>query len=249
MPETTEDTLIRVFRRYFCDHERVLAQRHNVVVNHEKKERNARQWFYSLSKPIFNKEWKEEETERMKEYTGDHWQHFFDTITGTRQETDQSRQTNTASNMHSTYAETALNVSGQENDAAILYEAVSGATLAPFVSPDVVRRQHCPRLIHFSRKIRMTGCIDNVENHGGTIQGLVGNFCDFGCDGNSSLLFQIARIHETRQGFGGRWVITLFGCHQQLVNHGCLAMIDVGNNGHIANHLTSKGFEIRVHWS
>ena len=43
--------------------------------------------------------------------------------------------------MQPTYAETALNVSGQENDAAILYEAASGATLAPFVSPDVVRRQ------------------------------------------------------------------------------------------------------------
>ena len=142
MPETTEDTLIRVFRRDFCNHERVLAQRHNVVVNHEKMERNARQWFYYVSKPIFNKEWKEEETERMKEYTGDHWQHFFDTITGIRQETEQSRQTNTASNMHSTHSETALFVSGQQNDAGILLEAASGATLTPpFVSPDVVRRQ------------------------------------------------------------------------------------------------------------
>ena len=95
----------------------------------------------------------------------------------------------------------------------------------------------------------MAGCIDNVENHGETVQGLVGNSCDFGCDGNSSLLSKSPESMTTRQGFGGRWVITLFGCHQQLVYHGCFAMIDVGNSGHIANPLTSKGFEIHVHRS
>mmetsp|Transcript_8006 Transcript_8006/g.16698 ORF Transcript_8006/g.16698 Transcript_8006/m.16698 type:complete len:203 (+) Transcript_8006:1001-1609(+) len=102
---------------------------------------------------------------------------------------------------------------------------------------------HGQDAIHFSGKIRVTGCIDNIQHVGiSRTSLLVIDPRDFGGNGNPPFLFQISRIHESIQGFRLGVVIgvTFLRRHEQFVHEGGFPVIDVRNNGHIAQSLSSK---------
>ena len=87
---------------------------------------------------------------------------------------------------------------------------------------------HAQHALHLAAEVGVAGCIDDIDMHALVIHRAV--LCQ---NGNATLLFQIVAVHDALGDMlvGGKCA----GLAEQLVHHGGFAVVDVGDNGDIAD--------------
>ncbi len=86
---------------------------------------------------------------------------------------------------------------------------------------------HGQHAFDLTTKVSVTGGVDNVDVGAFVFDGTV-----LRQNGNTAFFLDIARVHDT---FGDMFVVTERTClSQQLIDQGGLPVVNVGNNGHIA---------------
>src|SRR5690606_3494462 len=86
---------------------------------------------------------------------------------------------------------------------------------------------HGQHAFDLTTEVGVTGGVDNVD-----VGAFVFNGTVLRQNGNTAFFLDIARVHDT---FGDMFVVTERTClSQQLIDQGGLPVVNVGNNGHIA---------------
>ena len=97
---------------------------------------------------------------------------------------------------------------------------------------------HPQNTFDFAAKVSVAGRIDNVDVHAVVFHGSI-----LGKNGNAALFFQIIRVHDS---FGQLLMCSKRpGLAKELVNQRGLAVVNVGNNGNVANSAAHGGTRIK----